>query len=51
MYRVCVAILQITKDKEFADVVRDIVEYVNRDLSHKVMTFKFELLDGILTFS
>jgi len=26
----------ITKDKQFSDVVHDILQYVSRDLSHKV---------------
>lgn len=29
----------ITKDKQYSDVVHDILQYVSRDLSHKVLRY------------
>ena len=34
---------QVTKDEKYAMVVRDIIEYVNRDLSHPVRYLKSKL--------
>lgn len=41
----------ITKDKQYSDIVHDILQYVSRDLSHKVIILNISIIYFLIYIS